>query len=259
MKNNAVSKIRLLKDIQPNPDWLKSQRSNLLFEISESGNKAKSAWKLPAFILPNFAFKPVLVSLTLFCLIFGGGFLTILAAKTSLPGDLLYPIKIAIENTQVRVSSQENRPKLQAEFVETRVEELTQVIEEPVDPDNPIKKQEKVVKAVDKLQAQVISAKAHLDKIKEEQPEKVVEAVEAISEKTIEAKEKLVEEFKGEKSQEVAQAIDALDAAVAIITGAAEGGIEVQYEVKELKEVPVEELPIVNEASVSFEEIYDDE
>jgi len=271
MKNNAVSKIRLLKDIQPNPDWLKSQRSNLLFEISQSGNKAKSAWKLPAFILPtrllarhDFAFKPVLVSLTLFGLIFGGGFLGVLASKDSLPGDLLYPIKIAIENTQVKVSSQENKPKLQAEFVGTRVDELTQVIEEPVDPDNPIKRKEKVVRAVDKLQAQVISAKAHLDKIKEEQPERVVEAVEAISEKTAIVKQKLVEEFStqggpvaGWKDGESEEIIKVLDAAVAIITGTAEAGIEIQHEVIELKEVPVEELPVIS-PSISFEEIYDE-
>ena len=252
MKNAVTNKIRLLKDIQPNPDWLKSQRSNLLLEISESGNKAKSAWKLPVFSLPNFAFRPVLVSLTLFCLIFGGGFLTILAAKTSLPGDLLYPIKIAVENTKVKVSSQEARPGLEAEFVGARAEELSQIIEGTEDP---IERKEKAVKAVDKLQAQVLSAKVNLDKIKEAQPEKVVEAVEAISEKTVIVKEKLAEEFKEEETEDIAQAIDALDAAVAIITGETEGGIEVHHEVKEMEEALIDVLPTINEASESFEEI----
>ena len=263
MKNNAVSKIRLLKDIQPNPDWLKSQRSNLLFEISESGNKAKSAWKLPAFILPNFAFKPVLVSLTLFGLIFGGGMAVVLASKDSLPGDLLYPFKIAIENTRVKVSSQETKPELQAEFVGNRVEELTQIIKETKDP---IEKKEKVVKAVNELQAQVVRASVQLEATgvvseKNDQAEKAL----------IEAKEKIVEEFKGDESEEIAQAIEVIDAALAVILATKKArdieGTQAQVEVIRKKSSEVEEIegPIVTfpmiilpEASESFEKIYDE-
>jgi len=197
MKNNAVTnKIRLLKEIKPNPDWLESQRRNLLLHI-KSDNEAQRAWSLSEFFVSRLAgavsklaLRPVMVSLIIFSLIFGGSFLTVKAAKNSLPGDLLYPIKIAMENVRVKISSQETRTKLQAEFVEHRAEELTQIIEEV---DNPIEKKEKVIKTVNKLQAQVASTKAHLDKVKADKPEKVAEVTEAVNEKLSEAK-KMVEE-----------------------------------------------------------------
>ena len=251
MKNAVTNKIRLLKDIQPNPDWLKSQRSNLLLEISQSDKQSHRAWSLPGFLVSNFAFKPVLVSFVLFCLIFGGGFLAVQAAKSSLPGDLLYPLKIAVENTRVKISSQESRSKLQAEFVGHRAEELTQIIEEI---DDPIEKKEKMIKTADKLQAQVAKASVQL---------------EAATEKAlIEAREKIVEEFKGDESEEIAQAIEVIDAALAVILATKKAKdveeTEAQVEVSRKKKIEVEEIeePIVTsptiilpEASESFEEI----
>jgi len=275
MKDAVTNKIRLLKNIQPNPDWLKSQRSSLLLHI-KSDNETKKVWSLPGFslprlagVLPNFAFKPVLVSLVLFGLIFGGtGFLTVKAAQNSLPGDLFYPAKIFMENTRMKVSSQTSKSRLQAEFVENRTQELSQIMEEKTD--NPIEKREKVVKAVDKLQAQVINTKVHLNKIKQSEPKEVIEAVEAVSEKTaqsqdvlVEAKEKITKELTEEESKEVVQAIDE---ALAVILAAkkAEKEIKVQIEVTKIEEPSeVEEsiitsptIPLkINEASESFEEI----
>lgn len=269
MKNAVTNKIRLLKHIEPSPDWLKSQRSNLLLEISQSGKETKLVWSLPGFLMPNFAFKPVVAFCLLLCLIFGGGFLTVQAAKGSSPGDLLYPIKIIVENTRVKISSELTKPRLQAEFVGYRAEELNQIVEEEAD--NPVAKKEKVVKAVDKLQAQVASTRVHLDKIKQAEPGKVIEVVEAVSEKTaqsqealIEAKEKLVEELEGEESEEVVRAIDE---ALAVLLAAkkAEKEIRVQMEViaiepteeEEVISAPVIPVPTVNEASEDFEDIED--
>ena len=188
MKDAVTNKIRLLKDVEPNPDWLKSQRNSLLLEISESGKQAKRAWNLPGFLFTQPAYRPVLAFCLLLCLVFGGGFFVVQAAKDSLPGDLLYSVKITLENAQMKVSSQTTKPKLEAGFVGNRVEELAQIIEEV---DDPIKKKEKVVKAVNKLQAQVASTKVYLDKIKVDNPEKAVEVVDAVNEKIAEAKKAL--------------------------------------------------------------------
>lgn len=206
---NAVTKIRLLKHIQPNPDWLKSQRRNLLLEL-ESDKQSRKVWSLPGFSLSNFALKkslalkPVLVSLVLFCLIFGSGLLTVWAAKNSLPGDLLYPIKISLENARVKVSSTESKPRLQAELVKTRIEELNRIIKETRDL---AEKKERVVKAVDGLHAQVVSTVN--SKVE------TVEAAKAISEKAsqaeealIEAKEKIAAQEGPEEAQEVIEIID---------------------------------------------------
>ena len=124
MTNNAVTrKIRLLKEIKPNPDWLESQRRILLLNI-ESGKKTKFSWNyLPGFLMPKTLLKPVGISLIIVILIFGGGFFTVKAYQNSLPGDLLYPVKLGIEELRIKFSSIENKPELEADFVVTRAKE----------------------------------------------------------------------------------------------------------------------------------------
>jgi len=245
MKDAVTNKIRLLKDVEPNPDWLKSQRSNLLLEISESGKKTKQVWKLPGILFTQPAYRPVLAFCLLLCLVFGGGFFIVQAAKDSLPGDLLYSVKITLENAQMKVSSEMSKPKLEARFVSNRVEELTQIIGEA---DDPIEKKKKVVRAVNKLQAQVASTKVHLDKMKIDNPEKAAEVTDAVNEKMAEAKKALED-----VSDAVAIIIDNKKAAKKT-TGEMEAGeFEEPSEVDELIIWPTTILP--NEASESFEDI----
>lgn len=255
-KIRLLRALSALKNIKPNPDWLKNQRNILLSEISQSGKKsrfprllARQAWQdLPGFLFP--VFKPVLVFGVVLCLIFGSGLLTVQAVKTALSGDLLYPVKIAIENARLKVSSQEDKSKFQAELIKLRVEELSQIIEQT---DNPAKKKEQIVKTVDKLQAHIISTKANLDnlnRIKEAEPQKVVEMAGIISEKAsqseeilVGAKEKLIQE-----SPEVTEAIDAavkeIKEASTLAAELKEGkvGTEVQMEVRETDKPEVEKF-----------------
>ncbi len=247
MKDAVSNKIRLLKDVKPNPDWLKSQRSNLLLEISQSGKKTQRVWRLPDFSFVQPAFRPVLAFCLLLCLVFGGGFFTVQAAKNSLPGDLFYSVKISMENARVKVSSSESKPKLEAEFVSNRVEELSQIMEEI---DDPIEKKEKIVRTVNKLQVQVDNTKVHLDKIKIDNPEKVVEITDAVNEKMAEAK-KAFEDV----SDAVAIILDNKKA-VKEITSEVEAGKEELSEVDELIIWPTTVLP--NEASKSSEDTLKD-
>ncbi len=249
MKNAVSNKIRLLKNIKPNPDWLQSQRSVLFLQIKESGKKTHSVWNLPVFVLPKLSLKTAMVYLLILYLIFGSGFSIIQASSNSLPGDLLYPVKITMENVRMKISSQENQSKLQAEFVGNRVDELSQIIDNTTA--DPVKKAERVVKTADKLQAQIVSTKVSLDKIKEAQPEKAAEVVQRITEKTVEAKEKIAAEFKEEQPEEVAKVLDAMDKALAVIIGEDKSGVEVQAETGELdKPLEVDNEPIVTFPSI---------
>jgi len=251
MKNIVTNKIKLLKDIKPAPDWLKSQRNNLLLEISESGQQAKKAWSLPGFLFTQSAFKPVAAFCLLLLLVFGGGFFVVQGAKGSLPGDLLYPVKITLENAKMKISAQTSKPELEAEFVGNRMEELSQIIEEV---DDPIEKKKKVVKAVDKLQAQVVSVKARLDKVKIDEPEKAAEVTDRVNEKLTETK-KAVEKISDalaiildnkEKTREITLQIDIVEF--------------IEPPIVELEEFLDEEEPApMNEASESFENLEDEE
>lgn len=250
MINAVINKIRLLKSIQPNPDWLQSEKGKLLFAISQSGKKSRFSWNLlPDFVFPKFKLilKPAIVLSLVLGLISSSGILIAFAAQHSLPGDLLYPIKIVLEDLRVTVSSQEIRPKLQIEFVGNRLEELNQIITEEK---NPLVKKEKVVETVDKLQAQVISTKVNLNNLRNKklEPQKIAETSGAITEQVvqsekvlIEVKEKLVRELPKEESQKVVEAIDEMVKEIQETSTLAseikqeKSGIEVQMEVKNIE------------------------
>jgi len=257
-------KIRLLKNIKPNPDWLQSQRSVLFLQIKESGKSAKSVWHLPVFVLPQFSLKTVLIGLLILYLISGSGFSILQASSNSLPGDLLYPVKITLENVRLKIASQEIESRLQLEFVANRVNELNRIVNQ--DEDATVKS-DKVIEAVDKLTTQVKSTKNNLSGIKTVEPQKIMKTAEAIgaqavqSEKALlDAKEKLVSELEGDASKEVVQAIDAAvkeikeTSTLAAEFSAGKAGTEVLMEVKE-GELPEEIFPSINEASTSFEDI----
>ena len=257
MKNAVSNKIRLLKNIKPNPDWLQSQRSVLFLQVKESGKQAQWAWSLPGFFAP--AFKPVVAFGLVLCLIFGSGFLTVFAAKSSLPGSLFYPVKMVLENARMKISSQETQPKLQAEFVGNRAEELSQIVNQVNQNEDPIVKKERVVRAVDKLKTQVASTKVNLNKANlNVETAGIIGEKAAQSEKALlDAKEKFVSEFNGDESKEVVQAIDAAvkevkeTSTLAAELSQGKAGTEVQMEVKEIEP----QLEKFNEASASFEEI----
>jgi len=251
MTNNAVTrKIRLLKEIKPNPDWLESQRRILLLNI-ESGKKTKFSWNyLPGFLMPKTLLKPVGISLIIVILIFGGGFFTVKAYQNSLPGDLLYPVKLGIEELRIKFSSIENKPELEADFVVTRAKELSQIIESPNDFTG---KKEKITMVIDKLQSQVIDARNQLSQVERTQPEKANELAKVMSEKTskatevlIKAKEKIAEkteELTPEK-EEITQAID--NALAVILAEENISGKQKESEIEPTEEEPVEsEEPII--------------
>ncbi|HBK35318.1 MAG: hypothetical protein UU08_C0011G0007 [Candidatus Uhrbacteria bacterium GW2011_GWE2_40_58] len=69
--------------------------------------------------------KPVAVALSIFIVIFGGGFTTVNTSMSSLPGEAMYPVKLAIEQVQLSFAfSAEQHAKLQVEFAGRRLEEM---------------------------------------------------------------------------------------------------------------------------------------
>jgi len=230
--------------------------------------------KLPGFLFNNIMgarpLQRVMVSCLVLGLIFSGGFLTVKAAKNSLPGDLLYSVKIIAEKARVQISSQSAKPELEAGFVNNRAEELNQIVEQTK---NPLERKDKVVEAADNLQAQIVEAKTHLEEMKTNEPEKAVGVAETINQKTAQsekvltqAKEKLIVELKEGESEETVDTIKVIDKALAILLNKEGGEVEnaTQIEVEETEPSEVEE-PIItspttilpNEASESFEEIED--
>lgn len=181
MDKFVIKKIKELKKVEPDSSWLSKQKSFLLSEISQNQEiKRKPSLVLPLFnfnilkiLKPSFAIAlAVIVLLSSF-----GTFGLISASQNSLPGDFLYPVKTAFEQTQLTLTPGEvSKTKLSIKFANQRMDEFTQLLDKPDKPD----KKENLEKTVQKFTAQMVSVEESIGKLKEKNAEKAAEVAELI-------------------------------------------------------------------------------
>ena len=183
MKNKdfVVKKIKNLKQIRPDSSWLINQKSFLLSEISQDEKERKPSLVLPLF---NFnvlkIFKPSFaIALTMIILITSLVTVGVIgAAQNSLPGDFLYPIKTAVEKTQLTFTPGEaNKTKLSIKLATQRMDEFTQIVNEP-------EKKKDVEKTVKSFTAQMVNVREGIDKLKEKNAEKAAEVAKLVKSQT---------------------------------------------------------------------------
>lgn len=153
MYGNIVRQLKTLRhgQVEPNEEWLKKNRELLLHQIKNTiGPKtAKPAleniWESMSMLLPHsFVYKilrPVTVMFLIVGMGIGGWIATVAASSESLPGEWLYPAKIATEQTQVAVANavgdKSAQTNLHIEFARRRAIETKKIIST----DNPDKMQ----------------------------------------------------------------------------------------------------------------------
>ena len=135
-ERQIVEKLTLLKNITPRQDWVLSVKSQVMSHMAVD-NSTKSRILQGGFVFnilgelasaaryfekPAFAFAGLL-------LIVGGGVVLQVSAG-SLPGDPLYSIKSAREQIELALSSSNERPFVQLELAQRRLDELKQVTEQ---------------------------------------------------------------------------------------------------------------------------------
>lgn len=149
-EKELIGKIRELRQIKPSQDWVSLTKSQIL---GKDINQHR--------VLVNL-FRPAYAGLIVVFVLLGlFGF-----AQKSLPGDLLYPIKKITEKSQAIFVSEEERPKLNLELVNKRLEELSKIAEK-----NEVKK---LAPAISEFQANVSEAAKSLTKTKKLNVEKIV-------------------------------------------------------------------------------------
>jgi len=141
-------KIQTLKNLRahvsPSPEWLKSNRATLLMQISNTLESAaireekfswwrfNSVWSFLNIFLPKqmvgYVLRPVMAVMAIFGLVFGGWTGTVSASFNSLPGDVLYSVKLATESMQTSVQSDVSKTKKEQK-VEEAVKHLTNDLE----------------------------------------------------------------------------------------------------------------------------------
>lgn len=152
--------------------WKKAQRQILLSQWRSQVEEVPGAFQLEKeyaiFGVFRWLLKPVVM---LFVLVMGSGYVGVWASENSLPGDLLYPIKITSEKIQVKLTFDEHKKaELHVELAKKRTDEIKQLKQkENVDT--------KVVKETyTKVKEEVSEAKNTLQVIKDKkvsEPEKV--------------------------------------------------------------------------------------
>ena len=133
-----IKKIKKLKAIEPRKDWVLLNKKQIL------GEERKVE------IFPFF--RPVYAGL--FCLLFLVGLFEF--SQNALPGESLYYLKKITEKSQIIFSSEEEKPRLNLELVNKRLEELNQIVKE-----NEVRK---LAPALKEYQASVSEATKNLAK-----------------------------------------------------------------------------------------------
>ncbi len=131
-EKELITKIRELRQIKPNQNWVFLTKNRILGEeISEAKEASIISVLRGLFLKPKGLFwgpvlKPVYIGLLALFIIFGFfGF-----AQNSVPGDYLYPVKRATEKGQTLFASDEEKAHLTLELANRRLEELASIVEE---------------------------------------------------------------------------------------------------------------------------------
>jgi hypothetical protein len=203
MTNTEILKrIKYIKEVKPDKAWVASNRADLLLRIRESQPVAQQPkWKeVLETIKTNFGFaldiilphrfimafgRPAVISIV-GALILVSGMSAVGASQGTIPGDILYPVKIASETVQLSfTSSVENKTRLEIEFAGRRIGELNKLA--AADKLTPSQLEEKVNKVTSRLRENIDTVNTHLAVLnQEDDAKKALEVAKIVDKKVAE-------------------------------------------------------------------------
>ncbi len=177
------------KNIKPDEAWVKATRETLMMQVHNTlptsgkvslGERIKYIVK---YLLPKGAVRwvsrPVMAMLAIVAVLTGGSIMSVSAAEQSLPGDLLYGLKLATEQARLAMTSEKgDKLKLKTEFTGRRVEELKKVATTD-------QKTEKVAQVAEILKRDLNTMKEQLNDVaNESSADEAVEAAKMVDQKS---------------------------------------------------------------------------
>jgi predicted nucleic acid-binding Zn-ribbon protein len=103
------------------------------------------------------------VGIATFVLALGSGLAVVKAAQGSLPGDRLFPVKLALERAELGITfDQAAKTKLQGEITGKRADELTEVAKLPFSLN-----ERKMAQAIDQIEQQIADTQKNLPGLKD--------------------------------------------------------------------------------------------
>ena len=128
-EKQLFSKIKKLKNLRPSQDWLVSGRQDLINHIADEEKEFKTLDRFFDWFWYH-RLQPSMLAVCMLLIIGAGPLLTVKAAQSSLPGDLLYAVKKAAEKVQVSIASDDAKAQIQVDFASRRIEELERITED---------------------------------------------------------------------------------------------------------------------------------
>lgn len=96
-------------------------------------NEVRRGSRLLSFSVFRYSMNKLIVGVLALVLILGGGSM-VAASNEAVPGDLLFPVDLAIEKLQLKFAGEDGKLELKLKFAEERVEEIKHVSEEKSTP-----------------------------------------------------------------------------------------------------------------------------
>ncbi len=129
------------RGIAPDPEFVVRNRALLMSKVRKSlptahiaaPSRAKTAMQFVPQRMVDFLRAPVMATASILLTVMGGSVFSVSASERSIPGDFLYPIKIAAEQTRLALTSDKaEKLKLKSSFVDRRVQEIKTLSAAPV-------------------------------------------------------------------------------------------------------------------------------
>lgn len=263
MKKTLIKNLRATQDqIKPSAEWKARQREILMSQISSQWQTEDR--KLAVFRNLSFFPQPLLKSavsgIIVVCLVFGWMF-GVDASKQSLPGDILYPIKITSEQIELSLSFKQTRKaNLEMEYANRRFEEFKKVKTNFQD-------QSKAAAPLKSFQQNIKKATSRVASLtKEPQNDEVNKLVTDLEKKTSEYIAVLKEENKNEENNDLKEDLkaaldvstEANEAVVSIIVTKHEEGEGLLTD-EEIKQKVEEKLAIIEQEILDEDEAVNQE
>ncbi len=187
------------RHIQPDEAWVRATRQTLCMQVrnslpTESARPVTHLRQMIRHFIPlrveQFFHTPLIATLSILTIAFGGSIASVSAAEQSLPGDFLYSLKLATEQARLALTSEtDEKLKLKLEFTSRRGAELKSVASS----DGP-EKPERIIQAAEILKRDLDTVKQQLDDVKtDQQPDRVVAAAKLVDQKSAEIVQTLQE------------------------------------------------------------------
>jgi len=142
-KREFEQKIRSIRQtergLKPDAEWVARTRETLLMQVgnsmpasSLSWGRAAKEWMRHVLRMPKtwlvMIRRPVLATLSIFGVVAGGSIASVSAAEKSVPGDLLFGVKLVTEQARLALTSDKtDKLKLKTEFVSRRTKEINSI------------------------------------------------------------------------------------------------------------------------------------